>query len=152
MSELFRDSCESDADDLPLADTEAIRSLLRSIATDGAIATAESAKKLQEQHKSGHKLTLFMSPAVLTPAGLRAYGQLAALCLVSERSELIANCPEHSREHDAAAWADGEWRAALHELIESGALNATRGASLDCPTECGDDELVAHLARYGKEQ
>jgi len=150
MSALFRDSCESDVDGLPLADTEAVRALMRAIATDGAIAAATAAKELQMLNKSGRKLTLTISPTELTPAGLRAYGQLAALCLVSERSELIAICPRHSREHDATAWADAEWREALYELIEAGALNTTRGASVDCPTECGDDELPALLTHYGK--
>ena len=152
MTELFRESCEADGDDFPLEDTNAIKELMRTIAEAGAVSAAEAAQTAQDRIKRGQQLSLFVSPTTLTPAGMAAYGQLARLGLVSGRSELIANCPEHSREHDASAWADPEWRAALQKLIASGDLASTGGASVDCPTECGDDELDGLLARYSMEK
>lgn len=145
---LFRESCEGDGDDFPLADTDGVRALMQLASDNGAIAVADAAQKLQDKHKSGHKLTLCVSPATLTPAGMRAYAQLAALGLVSERSELIADCPLHSRTHDAAAWQDAEWRQALADLASGDQLKGTRGVSLDCPTECDDDELMKVLQQY----
>lgn len=149
---LFRESCEADADDFPLEDTQAIQQLMRTIVDAGAVSAAEAAQAAQDRFKKGHRLSLFVSPATMTPAGLAAYGQLARLGLVSARSELIANCPLHAPAHDASAWADPAWRSALQALMASGDLAGTRGASVDCPTECGDDELEGLLALYEKKE